>query len=160
MRLITTVVLLLLSTMAFSAERADRVVVVKSEGKLYLYKAKHVLASYPVVFGAQPKGHKQQQGDERTPEGRYYLDFKKPDTAYHRAIHISYPNTRDVESARKRGVDPGGSVMIHGQKNGFAWASFITQQFNWTHGCIALNNADMDAVWEAIEAGTPIDIKP
>lgn len=160
MRHITAVALLLLSTLAFSAEKADRVVVVKSEGKLYLYKVNQVLASYSVVFGANPKGHKQQQGDERTPEGRYFLDYKKADSAFHKAIRISYPNAKDIESARKRGVDPGGSVMVHGQKNGFAWASFIARYFNWTNGCIALANADMDAVWEAVDAGTPIDIKP
>ena len=160
LRDITVLVLLFLPTTAFSAEKADSVVVVKSEKKLYLYKAEHVLASYSVVFGANPTGHKQQQGDERTPEGRYTLDFKKSDSAYHRAIRISYPNAQDIENAKKRGVDPGGSVMIHGQKNGFSWASFLAQRFNWTNGCIALANADMDAVWEAVEAGTPIEIKP
>ncbi len=152
--------LLLLPTTTFSAEKADSVVVVKSEKKLYLYKAGQVLASYTVVFGASPNGHKQQQGDERTPEGRYTLDYKKADSAFHKAIHISYPNAKDTEAAKKRGVDPGGAVMIHGQKNGFAWASFLTQRFNWTNGCVALANADMDAVWEAVEAGTPIEIKP
>ena len=101
-----------------------------------------------------------QQGDERTPEGRYVLDAKNSGSAFYRAIHVSYPDARDLAAARARGVEPGGQIMIHGQKNGFGWLAPLTQLFNWTDGCIALSNADMDSVWAAVDAGTPIQIDP
>ncbi len=145
---------------AFSIEKADRVVILKSEKLLCLYKGEHLLSTYPVVFGGNPIGHKQQEGDKRTPEGRYILDFKKADSAFYKAIHISYPNEQDIKNAKKRGVHQGSSIMIHGQKNGFGWASFLSQYFNWTNGCIALSNKNMDSVWELVNAGTPIEIRP
>jgi len=145
---------------AFGIEKADRVVVLKSKKSLYLYKGKHLLGTYPVVFGGNRIGHKQQEGDKRTPEGKYILDFKKADSAFYKAIHISYPNERDIENAKRRGVAPGSSIMVHGQKNGFGWASFLLQYFNWTNGCIALSNKNMDSVWELVDAGTPIEIRP
>lgn len=145
---------------AFSVEKADSVVVLKSEKSLNLYKGEHLLRTYPVVFGGNRVGHKQQEGDKRTPEGKYILDFKKADSAFYKAIHISYPNEQDIENAKKRGISPGSSIMVHGQKNGFGWASFLTQYFNWTNGCIALSNKNMDSVWELVDAGTPIEIRP
>jgi murein L,D-transpeptidase YafK len=160
MRYMVAALIFIASCSAFAGDKADRVVVIKSTKTLSLYKSERLLGTYSVVFGANPVGHKQQEGDERTPEGRYILDFKKSDSAFYKAIHISYPNTQDIESAKKRGVSPGGLIMIHGQKNGLGWVSFISQKFNWTDGCIALNNKDMDFIWEAIEAGTPIEIKP
>jgi murein L,D-transpeptidase YafK len=145
---------------AFAIEKADRVEVVKSTKTLSLFKGDNLIERYSVVFGGNPVGPKQQDGDKRTPEGVYVLDFKKADSAFHKAIHISYPNEHDVEYSRKRGVSPGGAIMVHGQKNGFGWASFLTQQFNWTNGCIALSNKNMESVWEAVDAGTLIEIKP
>jgi len=142
------------------AQQADQVRVTKSAQTLELLDAGVVFATYPVVFGANPQGHKQQEGDERTPEGHYLLDAKKADSAFFKAIHISYPNAQDVASATQRGVDPGGAIMIHGQKNGFGWLAPVTQHFNWTDGCIALRNEDMQAVWDAVAAGTPIEIRP
>lgn len=160
MRALLMMVLIFASAFSYAMEKADLVVVMKSSNTLNLYKNQRLIQAFPVVFGASPIGHKQQEGDERTPEGRYTLDFKKADSAFYKAIHISYPNAQDVESAKKRGVSPGGAVMIHGQKNHFGWASFITQKFNWTNGCIALTNEDMEQVWQAVDAGTPIEIRP
>ena len=134
--------------------------VIKSESKLYLKKNGKTLKKFRVAFGANPKGHKLKKGDEPTPEGRYLLDYKKEDSAFHKAIHISYPNEKDKRRAKVLGVDPGGQIMIHGQKNGYGWLSFITQLFNWTDGCIALSDSDMDKVWELVDVGTPIEIKP
>lgn len=152
---------LLLTTFGVAAaEKADHVVVIKSKKTLDIYKNDKILATYPVVFGANPIGPKEREGDERTPEGRYTLDFKKSDSAFYKSIHISYPNPHDTENARKRGFPPGGSIMIHGQKNHIGWLSFISQRFNWTDGCIALTNNDMDLVWDSINPGTPIEIKP
>lgn len=158
--ILTTLVCLLYPGVVHSVEKADFVLVIKSESRLYLIQNDRQFASFRVAFGANPKGHKQQQGDGRTPEGRYVLDSKNSNSKYYKSIHISYPNTKDRENARKHGVDPGGAIMIHGQKNGYGRLSFIVQLFNWTNGCIALKNEDMDFVWQAVEVGTPIEIKP
>jgi murein L,D-transpeptidase YafK len=162
MRIFITIglLLLLISNFAFGAEKADMVLVVKSQSKLYLIKNNKVFSEYRVAFGANPKGPKQQEGDERTPEGRYILDYKKADSAFYKAIHISYPNAEDKKRAKKLGINPGGLIMIHGQKNGFGWFSWITQHFNWTDGCIALSNRAMDEIWESVDVGTPIKIEP
>jgi len=154
------VMLMLISSSLFPAEKADFVLVVKKEKTIILYKEKQVIGVYPVVFGASPRNHKEQEGDKRTPEGFYLLDYKKQDSAFYKAIHISYPNEKDIETARKLGVSAGSAIMIHGRKNGFGWASFIMQFFNWTNGCIALKNSDMDLVWNAVDAGTQIEIRP
>lgn len=142
-----------------AAEKADFVLVDKSEGSLTLYNAGRSLAVFHVVFGANPIGNKQQEGDEKTPEGRYTLDVKKSDSAFHKAIHISYPNDQDIANAKSKGVEPGGAIMVHGQKNGLGWLSAISKRFNWTNGCIALSNDDMDEVWESVDVGTPIEIR-
>jgi murein L,D-transpeptidase YafK len=152
--------IMVLSLNALSDTKADKVIVKKSQAKLLLmYKGK-VIKEYHVAFGAEPKGHKQQEGDERTPEGKYVLDYKKSNSSFYKAIHISYPNEQDKVNAKKLGVDPGGLIMIHGQKNGFGLFSFITQKFNWTNGCIAVTNSEMDEIWEAVDENTPIEILP
>lgn len=145
---------------AYADQKADLVLVKKSESRLYLERAGNAFASFKVAFGAKPKGHKERQGDERTPEGKYSLDSKNAGSAFYRSMHVSYPNAQDRAAARARGVDPGGLIMVHGQKNGFGWLSPITQWFNWTDGCIALSNSDMDKVWNAVDVGTPIQIDP
>jgi murein L,D-transpeptidase YafK len=139
-------------------EKADRVVAEKSKQLLLLYKQNKLIASYRASFGRK-MGAKQQLGDSKTPEGHYILDAKTQQTQFYKAIHISYPNAQDKENARKLGVNPGGDIMIHGQKNGYAYLAPKLQLFNWTQGCIALSNEDMDKVWDAIDPGTPIDIK-
>ena len=156
----TGFVFLLTLGSAHSEEMADMVLVEKSKSRLYLMKEGKAFASFHVAFGSNPKGHKQEQGDGRTPEGRYILDYKNPGSAYYKSIHISYPNAKDRKEAQKRGVDPGGDIMIHGQKNGYGPLSILVQRFNWTNGCIALSDRDMDAVYDAIRPGTPIEIKP
>lgn len=141
-------------------QKADAVLVIKSERRLYLLKGEEPYASYRVTFGANPKGHKQEQGDERTPEGHYILGYKNTGSRFYKSIHISYPNAEDRARAHERGVDPGGDIMIHGQTNGWEWAAPVAQLFSWTDGCIALTNSDMDKVWQAIDPGTPIEIRP
>ncbi len=153
--------LLLFFTQVVWAEPAFTLVrVLKSDHKLQLLSGEKLVHEFHVVFGANPKGHKMQEGDERTPEGFYTLDYKKINSAFYRAIHISYPNAKDIASAKSRGVKPGGEIMIHGQKNGLGWLSFISQRFNWTNGCVALPNQDMDVVWTLVKEGTPIEILP
>lgn len=152
--------LLAASASARFVEKADLVVVQKSESMLYLMREGAAFAAFPVAFGRNPEGHKQQEGDGRTPEGRYTLDFKNEDSAFHKAIRISYPNEEDMARAAARGVEPGGLIMIHGQRNGFDWLSLEFQYSNWTEGCIALRNEYMDYVWDAIDEGTLIEIFP
>lgn len=152
--------LFLLPLNCTSAQKADAVLVIKSKNRLYLMNNGERIASYYATFGQNPKGHKQRQGDERTPEGHYVLDYKNPNSKFHKSIHISYPNAKDRANARRLEVDPGGDIMIHGQANGYGWAWPLVQLFPWTDGCIALTNRDMDKVWEAISPGTPIEIRP
>jgi len=140
--------------------QVDRVIVNKSLQVLYLMKNGKVLSEFHVVFGTHSKGDKVQEGDGRTPEGNYTLDAKNPHSHYYKSIHISYPNAKDRKEAARRGVNPGGSIMIHGQKNGYEWLSFLSKYVNWTKGCIALSNEDMDEVWKSVRVGTPIEIRP
>ena len=151
---------LFLSFPASAIQKADMVLVIKSQNKMYLKKEDEIIKEYDVVFGANPKGHKEKEGDERTPEGKYILDYKKSDSAYYKSIHISYPNEEDIKKAKEKGVDPGGQIMIHGQRNYFGWLAFIMQWFNWTDGCIAVTNSEMDEIWNAVDIGTPIEIQP
>lgn len=138
----------------------DQVLVIKSERVLYLKRDGERLRAYPIALGPVPWGHKQEAGDERTPEGHYILDFKNPNSQFHRSIRISYPNATDRARARARGVDPGGDIMIHGQPLDVDWPADTAQLFNWTDGCIALSNEHMDEVWRAVRVGTPIEIRP
>lgn len=158
----TAVIFLLfvLAINAAAAQKADAVLVIKSEKRLYLISNGERFASYRATFGANPVGHKQAQGDERTPEGRYMLDYKNPNSRFYKSIHISYPNAQDRRNARRMGVNPGGDIMIHGQTNGWEWVAPLMQFFPWTDGCVALSNADMDRVWNAVNPGTPIEIRP
>lgn len=153
-------VALFCQNLAWADPSVELVRVLKSEHKLQLVSEGKVLREFKVALGSNPIGHKQQEGDGKTPEGIYILDYKKSDSAFYRAVHISYPNSTDIASAKARGVNPGGSVMIHGQKNGLGWLSFVNQRFDWTNGCVALNNSDMDILWAVIREGTKIEISP
>jgi murein L,D-transpeptidase YafK len=151
---------MLSSGYTLALEKADTVVVIKSKSALYLKREGKILKKYHIALGPHPKGAKQQEGDGRTPEGSYVLDFKKNDSAYYKSIHISYPNDLDQDNALQKGLRPGGDIMIHGQKNGFEKLAAITQRTNWTKGCVAVTNKEMDEIWDAIEIGTPIEIRP
>jgi murein L,D-transpeptidase YafK len=160
MKYILSIILVFLTASFVSGTTTiDLVLVKKTEKRMYLMKNGEVYKKYKVSFGANPKGHKEQEGDERTPEGKYILDYKKSDSSFYKAIHISYPNIKDIENAKKKGVSPGGQIMIHGQKNGLGWLSFITQRFNWTDGCIAVTNKEMDEIWKLVAVNTPILIE-
>jgi len=143
-----------------ASQKADAVLVIKSDKRLYLMNKGEPFASLPVTFGGQPEGHKRKRGDQKTPEGNYILDYKNVNSRFYRSIHISYPNWQDRTNASRVGADPGGDIMIHGQTNGWEWAAPVVQLFSWTDGCIALSNKDMDRVWEAVDPGTPIEIWP
>ncbi len=144
----------------FSEKIVDTVLINKSKRRMYLLSNGEKIKSYKVALGGNPVGHKVKEGDEKTPEGNYFLDYKKEDSAFYRAIHISYPNDQDVARAAELGVEPGGFIMIHGQRNGLGWVSAVSQFFDWTKGCIAVTNAEMDEIWKLVEVGTPIELKP
>lgn len=144
-----------------SGLKADRVVVEKAKRTLSLYRGQERLKSYPVALGQRPCGAKRRAGDLRTPEGRYTLDWRNPDSKYFRSIHISYPNAREQQEARRTGQDPGGEIMIHGAAQGPAeHARLLGKGADWTAGCIALRDEDMQEIWDAVEDGTPIEILP
>lgn len=139
----------------------DFVLVRKSERKLYLYANNKKIKSYNISLGKQPMGHKQQEGDSRTPEGTYTLDWRNPNSRFYRSIHVSYPTIQQTRTAEEAGISPGGAIMIHGQPN--EWEERIRLTFDkkdWTEGCIALENQDMLEVWDLIKDGTPIKIEP
>lgn len=140
--------------------KADEVVVVKSTRRLMLLRDGQVLRTYRVALGSDPVGDKLRDGDGRTPEGHYVLDWRKPDSEYYRAIHISYPDRLDVAQARAAGVPPGDSIMIHGLPENYAWLGARHARYDWTEGCIAVSNAEMDEIWRAVDDGTPIEIRP
>ena len=143
-----------------TSPKADRVVVLKTERKLVLMQDDRVLRIYRVALGRYPTGHKQQQGDARTPEGAYTLDFKLEDSAFYRAIRVSYPNQQDISYANARGVDPGGKIMIHGLPNKISASRVGHPMIDWTQGCIAVTNREMDEIWSMVDPGTPIEIHP
>jgi len=138
---------------------ADRIVVHKGERRLELIREDKVVASYPVWLGRNPIGHKLEQGDGRTPEGRYYLDWRKDDSRFYRALHVSYPNLIDRIRATHNGVSPGGMIMIHGSPNNPLVGNYGLKR-DWTEGCIAVTNRAMDEIWDAVPDGAPIDILP
>lgn len=140
--------------------RPDHVVVDKSERTLRLYEGERLLASFPIALGPEPVGPKSREGDGRTPEGSYTIDEHRSASRFHRALHVSYPTPSQIEGARARGEDPGGAIMIHGLRNGLGLLGRAHRMVDWTAGCIALTNPEMDLVYEAVEDGTSIEIRP
>jgi murein L,D-transpeptidase YafK len=141
-------------------ELADRVVVHKSEHKLYLYSGQHLLGVYKVALGLSPVGQKERERDFRTPEGHYFLARRNTRSDYFLAIQVSYPNKQDELRAHKNGWAPGGSIMIHGFPNSPHHPSAYYESNDWTDGCIALSNSDMVEVWMRTQDNIPIDIYP
>lgn len=162
MRIIRILFVLLLaySQVSFAQKTIDLVRVIKSKHKLLLLSKNRVIREYKIALGKNPQGHKHQEGDGKTPEGIYVLDYKRSDSAFYKAIHISYPSNKDIAFAKLHNINPGKQVMIHGQKNGLGWLEFITQKFDWTNGCIALSDNDMNELWNLIEVDTKIEIFP
>lgn len=138
--------------------KADRVLVIKHMRRLYLMRGSVVLKSYGVAFGQYPRGHKIKEGDERTPEGRYLVDYHLRESSFYRALHISYPNPNDIARAEALGVSPGGQIMIHGLPNQKKADDVGHPQVDWTNGCIAVNNEEITEIWNRVEDGTPIEI--
>ncbi|SPL71021.1 L,D-transpeptidase family protein [Acinetobacter stercoris] len=138
--------------------------VFKSERKLELLSESHIIRAYPVRLGFAPIGHKKQEGDGKTPEGRYSIDWRNPKSAFYKSLHISYPNSQDIAQAKQRGVSPGANIMIHGSTT--SKISKLPEMMNylprgdWTLGCIAVRNIDIDEIWKLVDDKTPIIIYP
>jgi murein L,D-transpeptidase YafK len=139
---------------------ADRVVVLKSIRLLELLHDGRAFATFPIALGPHPSGPKREEGDGRTPEGLYVIDWKSMDTPYTRELHISYPDEQDREGARAMGVDPGGAIFIHGLPSDYGPHDPPRWYRDWTEGCISVGNAAIVRIWNAVPVGTPIDILP
>ena len=139
---------------------ADRIVVEKGLRRLSLYCKSRLLKTYKIALGRNPQGPKQREGDGRTPEGVYVIDARKRDSAFHRALHISYPNAQDRRRARGQGVPPGSDIMIHGLPNGMGAIGKAHVLRDWTEGCIAVTDEEIDEIWRIVRNGTRIEIKP
>jgi murein L,D-transpeptidase YafK len=146
------------------AQDIDEVHVYKSKHQLNLISAGKVVKSYSVMLGRGGRGPKRQAGDHLVPEGKYFLDFKNPESLFHKSIHISYPNEDDLRRANEAGVDPGGDIMIHGYPNypkpifKFLRKIGLIKKIDWTAGCVALDNQEMEEIFENLEVPLPITI--
>ncbi len=148
------------TTATLSGKTIDKVLVVKSERTLHLISRGDTLKSYRVSLGKQPDGAKQREGDLRTPEGFYWLDWRKTSDKYNLSMHISYPNARDQAQARDKGVSAGSMIMIHGTPLDEEYPEWFFHTLDWTEGCIAMKNTDMREIWSLVKDGTLIEIRP
>ena len=159
MRILCFLLILACST-TFASEPSNgrEVVVDKASRTLWLVENHKVLESFPISLGDSPIGHKVQVGDERTPEGTYLLTAKMSSSKFYKSIHINYPNERDIRRAKELGVHPGGNIKIHGLPNNSPFDAAIYKGLDWTDGCIAVSNEDMDKIWMFVRPNTPIHI--
>jgi tetratricopeptide (TPR) repeat protein len=139
---------------------ADRIIIEKKERRLTLFSKGQILRQYKIALGGNPEGPKERQGDNKTPEGRYIIDSRNQDSCYHRSLHISYPNENDKKRARALGVSPGGDIMIHGIKNGFSQVGELHTLSDWTKGCIAVTDEEIEEIDKLVPTGTIVEIKP
>ena len=140
--------------------RVDEVLVEKAKRRLTLLQKGRTVRQYEIALGFEPSGPKRASGDGRTPEGRYVIDRRNPNSAFHLSLHVSYPNEQDRELSAVAGVDPGGDIMIHGLKNGLGWLGRLHSLSDWTLGCIAVTNSEIEEIWSMVPDGTPIEIRP
>jgi murein L,D-transpeptidase YafK len=140
--------------------QADRIVIVKSERTLTLFRAGKILKTYKVALGTTPVGAKTRQGDGKTPEGLYTIDSRNPHSQFHLSLHVSYPNTADRARAAKLKANPGGDIMIHGLPPAYAYLGPLHRKFDWTLGCVAVTDSEIEEIWNLVPIGTPVEIKP
>jgi len=145
---------------ALRTEPADKVLIEKKERRLTLLSKGEVIKSYKIALGGNPVGPKVRQGDNKTPEGTYIIDSRNRDSDYHLSLHISYPNEKDKMRAKELGVSPGGDIMIHGIKNGLLWVGASHAEVDWTKGCIAVTDEEMEEIYKLVPNGTIVEIMP
>jgi murein L,D-transpeptidase YafK len=140
--------------------KADLLVVEKAQRKLLAYSHGVLLRAYSVSLGREPIGPKLRQGDRRTPEGQYFVDAHNPTSSFHRALHVSYPSAADVVRARSAGYDPGGEIMVHGIHYGLGWIGRAHRFVDWTVGCVAVTDPEIEELYRIVPDGTRIDLRP
>jgi murein L,D-transpeptidase YafK len=140
--------------------RAEQIIVVKSQHTMTLLSHGQPIKTYRVALGKGSGGPKQHLGDHETPEGKYIIDSKNLKSRFHLALHISYPNASDQIKARSEGLPPGGDIMIHGVEKQFAWIGQLQHEVDWTDGCIAVTNSEIEEISHLVPIGTPIEIRP
>ena len=140
---------------SYSGPQVTRIVVYKADKQMYLLHGTEILEKYEIFLGFAPAGHKQVEGDGKTPEGRYFIDRRNPESSFHLSLGISYPNDADRANAAALGKSPGGDIFIHGQKSKRA-----RNRGDWTAGCISVSNREMEQIYAMVGRGTPIDIYP
>lgn len=165
MRFIIALLVLLAAAVPMTAARApvakaDLIIVEKAKRTLTLYRAKKAIKSYRIALGGNPVGHKEQEGDSRTPEGRYVIDAKNPWSSFHLSLRVSYPDRNDLAAARKKGVSAGGQIMIHGTPEYLSALQTAGVFSDWTAGCIAVSNPEIEEIYRLVDTGTRIIIKP
>lgn len=139
---------------------ADKIIIHKANRQLVLLNSGNIIASYQISLGTAPLGQKFTEGDGKTPEGLYAIDSKNSHSKFHLALHVSYPNLEQVALAKHEGRDPGGMIMIHSIMNGLGWMGRFQRLMNWTAGCIALTNFEIEQVFNAVPLGAPVEILP
>ncbi|HLY99226.1 MAG TPA: L,D-transpeptidase family protein [Candidatus Angelobacter sp.] len=145
---------------AKAKQEADKIVIVKSAHTMTLLSGGKTLKTYKVALGGVPVGPKRVEGDHKTPEGNYVIDAKNAHSQFHLALHVSYPSAADTETAHKLGSRPGGAIMIHGLPASFAYLGALHRQTDWTDGCIAVTNAEIEEIWKLVPVGTRVEIRP
>ena len=143
-----------------AAEKADSILILKKDHTMQLLAGGKVIRTYKVALGRGGLAAKEREGDGRTPEGHYVIDSKNAASHYHKALHVSYPNAEDQKRAAKMHVSPGGAIMIHGLPNGMAWVGAGHRMYDWTLGCIAVTDDEIDEIWNLVPVGTPVEIRP
>jgi len=145
---------------AIQRGRIDKILIEKQARRLMLVSKGEVIKTYKIALGGNPVGPKERQGDNKTPEGTYVIDSRNKGSRYHLSLHISYPNERDRKRAKELGVSPGGNIMIHGIKNGFSWVGDSHTEVDWTQGCIAVTDKEIEEIDKLAPNGTPVEIRP
>jgi murein L,D-transpeptidase YafK len=143
-----------------TSQKIDSILILKNEHILELVSNGKVVRTYRVALGRGGLAPKEREGDERTPEGHYLIDERNSASKFYKALHISYPNGSDRERADRLGVSPGGAIMIHGLPDGLGWIGAAHRLYDWTSGCVAVTDAQMDEIWKDVSVGTPVEIRP
>jgi murein L,D-transpeptidase YafK len=150
----------LVATAKAAPDKADHILIEKAERRMTLTRGGEMLKTYRIALGSSPVGDKEKQGDGRTPEGRYRISLKNPQSQFHLSLKISYPDRADREAARRAGVDPGGDIFIHGTPGTSGAPDALVLRRDWTLGCIAVSNDEIEEIWRLVDVGTKVEIRP
>ncbi len=153
-------IFLIIPSVLFGKATIDKVIVNKTTQQMFLMQKNKIIKTYKVALSSNKKGHKEKEGDKKTPEGVYKISGRHISSRFHRSIHISYPNKTDLANAKKRGYSAGLDIMIHGVPKSFEWLGGFHRLINWTHGCIAVTNDEIDEIWKLTPNNIPIKILP